>query len=245
MAVPAAAAAAAAGLRAEVTGPVATFTVRGEEDPGVLGMLGTALGDALRRLTGEVRVAVIRVEGAGVRPPDAPGHPIDPDGLADGCRAWQDALARLAARADLVSVAAVSGSTGDVGTALAVTCDLRVFTADAVLCSGYAAGGLMPVPGGLARLAALVGWPGALDIGLTGRPLGAAEAGRLGLVQRVVPAARLDDELAALVTALLATPRAVSAEVKALVRPTRPGIAADAESEAWERLAAGSLDPAG
>jgi enoyl-CoA hydratase/carnithine racemase len=257
MAVPAAAAAAAAGLRVRVNGPLATLWVRGDTGPGSLGVLGHGLDDALRRLTGDVRVAVIRVGDRDPRPPGGvgegcPADQVDPGGLADECPAWRAALARLAAHTDLLTVAAVSGSTADVGLALAVACDLRLFAADAVFHPDFARAGLLPVPGGLTRLAALMGWSGVLDVMLTGRPLGAAEAARLGLAQRVVPGSRLEGELDALVADLLTASRDLTAELKALSRVAAPGAGAIAagraldmdaarvgpEAEAWERLAA-------
>ncbi|EIV90954.1 enoyl-CoA hydratase/isomerase family protein [Frankia sp. QA3] len=275
MAVPAAAESAAAGLRVEVVGPVATIRLSGSGDPGSLGGLGSALDDAQRRMSGDVRVAVVRVGDAvppaadtAPRPPGPNGHApfppsrvrADPASLIGGYRVWRDALERLTTRADLVSVAAVAETTGDVGTALAVACDLRIFAAEAGLRPVWARVGLLPAAGALTRLAELLGWSRALDLCLTGQPLGAAEAARLGLAQRLVPRPRLDDEVDTVVAGLLAASRAVAAEVKALLRGAHPagrsavparvwGVAGpdardlpDAESEAWERTVVDLLD---
>ncbi|MCM3924243.1 enoyl-CoA hydratase/isomerase family protein [Frankia sp. AiPs1] len=277
MAVPAAADSAAAGLRVEVVGPVATIRLSGSGDPGSLGSLGSALDDAQRNMGGDVRVAVLRVGGpdpsaadaadAAAGPPGAAMNtPIassparaDPASLIGGYRVWREALERLTMRADLISVAAVAEVTEDVGTALAVACDLRIFAADAGLNPVWARCGLLPAAGALTRLAELVGWSRAFDLCLTGgQPLGAAEAARLGLAQRLVPRLRLDDEVDSVVAGLLAASRAVTAEVKALLRGARPaGRSAvstramagadhrdlpDAEGEAWARTLFDLLD---
>ncbi|WP_163554134.1 enoyl-CoA hydratase/isomerase family protein [Candidatus Frankia alpina] len=273
MAVPAAAVSAAAGLRVEVVGPVATIRLSGSGDPGSLGGLGSALDDAQRRMGGDVRVAVLRLGGQ--VPPAADATPrlaglnkqgllppssarVDPAALTGGYRIWRDALERLTARANLISVAAVADIAEDVGTAVAVACDLRIFATEAGLHPVWALGGLLPGAGSLTRLAEFLGWSSALDLCLTGRPLGAPEAARLGLAQRVVPRPRLDDEVAAVVAGLLATSPAVAAEVKALLRgarvvgrsavPTRAAAGVDsrggpdAEGEAWERTIMDLLD---
>jgi enoyl-CoA hydratase len=62
--------------------------------------------------------------------------------------------------------------------------------------------GLIPGYGGTQRLARLVGAGRALELLLTGNPISAAEAYRVGLVNRVVPAADLMREAAALAASL-------------------------------------------
>jgi enoyl-CoA hydratase len=102
-------------------------------------------------------------------------------------------------------VAAVAGHAVAGGLELALWCDLRVAEEDAVFGVFCRRWGVPLVDGGTVRLPRLVGLGRALDLILTGRPVGAAEALRIGLVDRVVPrgAARaaaeaLAHELAAL-----------------------------------------------
>jgi enoyl-CoA hydratase len=83
-------------------------------------------------------------------------------------------------------IAAVSGPALAAGLALAVWCDLRVADATAtfgVSCRRF--GGPMP-NGATVRLPRLIGQSHALDLMLTGRTIDAAEAYRIGLVNRLV-----------------------------------------------------------
>ena len=66
--------------------------------------------------------------------------------------------------------------------------------------------GIMPTFGGTQRLPRNIGRKAAIELILTGRIFGAAEAARLGLVNRVVPAASLLDEALALANLLATKP---------------------------------------
>ncbi len=84
-------------------------------------------------------------------------------------------------------VAAIAGYAVAGGLELALWCDLRVAEEDAVLGVFCRRWGVPLVDGGTARLPRVVGLGRALDMVLTGRPVGAAEALSMGLVNRVVP----------------------------------------------------------
>jgi enoyl-CoA hydratase len=90
----------------------------------------------------------------------------------------------------LPTIAAVEGHAVAGGLELALWCDLRVVAEDAVLGVFCRRVGVPLIDGGTVRLPRLVGLGVALDLVLTGRPVGADEAQRLGLVTRVVPAGR-------------------------------------------------------
>jgi enoyl-CoA hydratase len=85
-------------------------------------------------------------------------------------------------------IAAISGYAVAGGLELALWCDLRVMEEDAVLGVFCRRWGIPLIDGGTVRLPRLIGLSRALDLILTGRPVGAAEAFRIGLVNRVVPA---------------------------------------------------------
>lgn len=83
-------------------------------------------------------------------------------------------------------IAAVSGYAVAGGLELALWCDLRVMEESAsfgVFCRRW---GVPLIDGGTIRLSRLIGHSRALDLILTGRPVGAAEALDIGLANRVV-----------------------------------------------------------
>jgi enoyl-CoA hydratase len=107
-------------------------------------------------------------------------------------------------------IAAVAGHAVAGGLELALWCDLRVAESDAVLGVFCRRWGVPLIDGGTVRLPRIVGLGRALDLILTGRAIGAAEALAMGLVSRVVPhgdartaAEHLAGELAALPQACL------------------------------------------
>lgn len=87
-------------------------------------------------------------------------------------------------------VAAISGYAVAGGLELAVWADLRVADEDAVLGVFCRRWGVPLIDGGTVRLPRLIGESHAMDLILTGRPVDAAEAHRIGLVNRVAPRGR-------------------------------------------------------
>lgn len=83
-------------------------------------------------------------------------------------------------------IAAISGYAVAGGLELAAWCDLRVVEEDATLGVFCRRWGVPLIDGGTVRLPALLGLSRALDLILTGRPVGAAEALAMGLANRVV-----------------------------------------------------------
>jgi enoyl-CoA hydratase len=84
-------------------------------------------------------------------------------------------------------IAAVSGYAVAGGLELALWCDLRVAEDDAVFGVFCRRWGVPLIDGGTVRLPRLIGQSRALDMILTGRPVGAMEAFAMGLANRVVP----------------------------------------------------------
>ena len=83
-------------------------------------------------------------------------------------------------------IAAVAGHAVAGGLELAILCDLRVVEEDAVFGVFCRRWGVPLIDGGTVRLPRLIGLSNALDMILTGRPVGAEEALRMGLANRVV-----------------------------------------------------------
>ncbi len=84
-------------------------------------------------------------------------------------------------------IASIAGHAVAGGLELALWCDLRVAEEDAVLGVFCRRWGVPLIDGGTIRLPRLIGLSHALDLILTGRAVGAAEALSMGLVNRVVP----------------------------------------------------------
>ena len=135
----------------------------------------------------------------------------------------------------VVSVAAVQGHAIGAGAQLALACDLRVLADDAQLRLPEALLGLVPDLTGTSTLVELVGYSRAVEICLTGRPVGAAEALTMGLANAVVPVDQLETTVAGLTAALLRPDVGASRETLALVRSA---VRNDpAEQDAAERAA--------
>ncbi len=135
----------------------------------------------------------------------------------------------------IVSVAAVQGHAIGAGAQLALACDLRVLAEDAQFRLPETTLGLVPDLTGTSTLVEAVGYSRALEICLTGRAVGAAEARVIGLANLVVAAADLDPTVADLAAAITAPPVAASRATAALVRSAvRNG---PAEQDAAERAA--------
>jgi enoyl-CoA hydratase len=91
------------------------------------------------------------------------------------------------------SVAAVNGFALGGGLELAMACSVRFASPNAKLGQPEIKLGILPGYGGTQRLARLIGRGRALELLLSGDPIDAAEAHRIGLVNAVVPQADLLD----------------------------------------------------
>ena len=114
-------------------------------------------------------------------------------------------------------VAAVNGTAAGIGAHLALACDLVVAAAGARFIEVFVRRGLVPDGGGAWLLPRLVGLPRAKELMLLGDALDAAEAARIGLVNRVVPAESLAAEAAAVAGRLAAGPTRALSATKALL----------------------------
>jgi len=128
------------------------------------------------------------------------------------CRRAHQVLGRFADEAPLF-VAAIAGHALGGGYEIALACDIRIAAE-----GRYRIGlpevtlGLLPGTGGTQRLPRLIGRGRALELMTTGRTVGPAEAERIGMVDRLVPAATFDQAVAELAAGLAAgAPLAVAA----------------------------------
>ncbi|MCZ2829360.1 enoyl-CoA hydratase/isomerase family protein [Modestobacter sp. VKM Ac-2986] len=231
-------------VRAARTGAVLTVSL---VRPGQLNAQTPATWSALRAIGGQlddgVRVVVVRGEGrsfsAGLDRSVLPGlaaelTALPADQAEERIRGWQAAFRWLRAPG-VVSVAAVQGHAVGAGAQLALACDLRVVAEDLQLRLPETTLGLVPDLTGTSSLVGLVGYARAVELCLTGRPVGAAEAVALGLATSAVPADRLDAAVADLTAALLAPDPGAARETLALLRSAVHD--SPAEQDAAERAA--------
>jgi len=91
------------------------------------------------------------------------------------------------------SICAINGYTFGLGVQLALACTFRIASSQARFALPEINMGFFPSMGATQRLTRLVGEAKALELILTGEPIDAQEAYRIGLVNKVVPPERLSE----------------------------------------------------
>ena len=232
-------------VRSERSGPVVTIVLhRADVRNAVDRPTAQALADAFRAFEAdrELRVAVLFGDG-GTFCAGADLKAIGTDRMNRVAQGGDGPMGPTRMRLGKPVIAAIAGHAVAGGLELACLCDLRVAEADAVLGVFCRRWGVPLIDGGTVRLPRIVGLGRALDLILTGRPVAAEEALRIGLVDRVVasgqarPAAEaLARELAALPQTCLLSDRASVYdaldldETAALARELEHGLGALAEA---------------
>jgi len=209
-------------LRLSVADRVGTLTV---DRPDKLNALNAATIDELDRAIGELvaspEVDGIIVTGAGrafVAGADiAEFATLDGDGARGLSRRGQEVFARFEASPKPV-IAAVNGFALGGGCELAMACHVRIAADTARLGQPEVKLGLIPGYGGTQRLPRLVGPGHAAQLLLTGEIIDANEAARIGLVNRVVPAAELQVVTETLLKQMLANAPLALARILDLLR---------------------------
>ena len=175
-------------VRVERSGPVTTVVLdRPARRNAVDGPTATALADAFRAFDADDSAAVAVLWGAGGS--FCAGADLTAIGTPSGNRVGADGDGPMGPTRLTLSkpvIAAVEGYAVAGGLELALWCDLRVAASDAtfgVFCRRW---GVPLIDGGTVRLPRIVGRGVAMDLVLTGRPVDAEEAQRIGLVNRVV-----------------------------------------------------------
>jgi enoyl-CoA hydratase/carnithine racemase len=116
-------------------------------------------------------------------------------------------------------IAALNGHALGGGAEVAVAADIRVAADDIKIGFNQVTLAIMPAWGGAERLASLVGRGRALMLAGSGVIVGAAEAERIGLIDRVVPRAEFEDQWRSLARSLAVGPAADIKRVMAGVSP--------------------------
>jgi enoyl-CoA hydratase/carnithine racemase len=196
-----------------------------------------ATGEALRAAADDPDVHCVVLRGAG--PMFSSG--MDVGVLAEGAgrpervRAFRRACIEawnLAETMEKPTVCQLHG--GAIGGALelALACDLRVAATGTMLGVPEVRLGLIPDVGGSSRLPQVVGLGRAKELVMTGRLIDAAEAERIGLVNRIAPPEELDAATTTLVEELTAcAPTAVGRAKRVMDASARPALAATLELE--------------
>jgi enoyl-CoA hydratase len=179
-------------VRVRRDGPVTIVALlRPHRRNAVDGPTAAALAAAFRAFDADPDAAVAILHGEGGT--FCAGADLHAIGTAQGNAVHDDAAAdgpmgptRMALSKPVI--AAIAGHAVAGGLELALWCDLRVAEEDAVLGVFCRRWGVPLIDGGTVRLPRLIGTGRAMDLILTGRPVTAAEAERIGLVTRVVGA---------------------------------------------------------
>lgn len=150
--------------------------------------LRTALIAALDELAGDVGVRVIVLTGAGDRAFVAGADVTEFTGRDVAAQAASMQARRVydvVAASERPLVAAINGACLGGGLELALACDIRIASTTARFGQPEVNLGLIPGGGATQRLPRVVGLGAALRLILTGEPVDAAEALRMGLVEEV------------------------------------------------------------
>jgi len=213
------------------------------------GAMLDALLEALPRLAEDTSVGVVVVTGAGrgfcaggdVKAM-AEGREFGGDTLeekAQGLRSKME-VSRWLHEMPKPTIAMVRGAAAGAGLSLALACDLRVASDTARFATAFARVGYSGDFGGSWFLTQLVGTGKARELYYTADILDAPQALALGLVNRVVPDARLEEETQALAGKLARGPRVALRYMKRNMNAAEAGTLKDSlDLEAWHHTRTG------
>jgi 2-(1,2-epoxy-1,2-dihydrophenyl)acetyl-CoA isomerase len=147
-------------------------------------------------------------EGGGMRTPEDVGNVLRTE--------YMPMLTRLRTMPKPV-IAAMNGPAVGIGASYALACDIRIAVPEAYLLEAFINIGLAPDGGVSWLLPRLAGTGVAYEMFFTGKPLQAVDAQRLGVINRLVPAEKLEDEVRELAGQLAAQPKGALAAAKRAV----------------------------
>jgi enoyl-CoA hydratase/carnithine racemase len=202
----------------EVKDGVGTITLN---RPRVLNALDhdvtASLADAAEQAARDPAVWVVVVRGAGrAFSSGMDRKALSGEGIGEAFyRHWIRGLNQLEDMDKLV-IGVLHGYCIGGGLQLAVACDVRLATDDAILGLGATRHGLIP-DGSILRLARIVGQGRAKELTLLNDHIGAAEALAMGLVNWVVPASDVEARLAAIVGKAFGASRTATGHAKRLL----------------------------
>lgn len=203
------------GWRVEQHGAVRWLVIdRAARRNAMTSAMGLRLGELLAEAATHDSTRVVVLAGDG----DAFSAGLDKDEIAMGLAEKSSFPVEELYAFAKPTVACVTGLAYGGGATLAVACDLRVVADTATFTFGLAKLGLTPEWGSSYFLWREIGWSRTLDLFLTGRPVDATEALRIGLADRVAPAAEVRAVAQALAEQLASLPPGTAEMTKAVLR---------------------------
>ena len=149
------------------------------------------------------------VQGGGLRTPEDVGNVLRNEYLP--------MLTRLRTMPKPV-IAAMNGPAVGIGASYALACDIRIAVPEAYILEAFINIGLAPDGGVSWLLPRLAGTGVAYEMFFTGKPLQAADAHRLGVINRIVAADQLEAEVRELASQIASQPRqALGAAKRAVI----------------------------
>ena len=229
---------------------VAVLTMnRPERLNAMSGPMLDAMLEALPRLADDADVGVVVLTGAGrgfctggdVKAM-AEGLEAGPGGLEERAQSLRSRMevSRWLHEMPKPTIAMVRGAAAGAGLSLALACDLRVAADSARFGTAFARVGYSGDFGGSYFLTQLVGTAKARELYYTADLLDAPQALALGLVNRVVPDARLEEETMALASRIARGPRVALRYMKRNMNAAETGTLKDVlDLEAWHHTRTG------
>jgi 2-(1,2-epoxy-1,2-dihydrophenyl)acetyl-CoA isomerase len=208
--------------------------------------------EALSRLADDPAVGVVVLTGAGRAfcaggdvKAMAEGREFGGDTLEEKASALRSRMevARWLHEMPKPTIAMVRGAAAGAGLSLAMACDLRIAGEGARFAPAFARVGYSGDFGGSWFLTQLVGTAKARELYYTAEILGAEQALALGLANRVVPDARLEEETMALARRMAAGPRIALRYMKRNMNAAEAGSLKDLlDLEAWHHTRCGMTE---
>jgi len=193
------------------TNSVLTITLNRPESYNALNeTMKRELNDAFNQAGKDNAVRCIVLRGAGEKAfcsgQDLKEHNGSGRSLKESLEQSYNPLIRRMRSLEKPVIGMINGVAAGAGLSIALACDMRIMSDTAKLIEVFIRIGLIPDSGSHWFLPRLVGMAKAFEYAATGRDIDAAEAERVGLVNRVVPAADLEKTVIALAEKLAKAP---------------------------------------
>lgn len=224
----------------EKNGRIATITLNKPEARNAIGTQQDCddLAGALWRAHDDAEINAVILTGAGkafcsggdlkaIRERTGIGPRATPDGTRANYRRGVHAIIKALAEVEVATIAAINGPAIGLGLDIAILCDMRIAAQNAKLASSFVKVGIIPGDGGAWILTQAIGSTYAAELILTGDTIDAAEAHRIGLVNKVVADESLMHEAQTLAERVAVNPPRSVRLAKRLLRESQHGRLSD------------------